>query len=283
MKRAVVIILTCCWVLLCYAQTSADSATVVSLKWETDIIRKGMVHKHAVADTLYKGPQNINIIEITPRAGGCKFGIAITRPNEITSKTSASNKALAAINGSYFNIREGNSVCFLKVGKTVIDSSSVEVLKARGNGAVVVTKKRLMIIPWTPAGERAYRGNEGTVLSSGPLMIFNDSICSFASCSKSFVETKHPRSAVYITRDNKIGFITVDGRYKGKAEGVNIYELSHLLKLLGAKAALNLDGGGSTTLWSATAPGNGVLNYPCDNKTYDHQGERKVANIIYAY
>jgi exopolysaccharide biosynthesis protein len=282
MKRGILILL-CGWVLSGYAQTRTDSLTVVSLNWETETVKKGIVYKHAVADTLYKGPQNISIIEIDPAVSRSRFGIAIARPNEITSKIAAQRKAVVAVNASYFNIKEGNSVCFLKVNGTVIDSSSAEVLKARGNGAVYVFKKTCTIMPWSLTAERSYRGTKGTVLSSGPLMIFNDTICSFASCSKSFVETKHPRSAVYRTSTGKIGLIAIDGRFKGKAEGMNIYELSHLLKLLGATEALNLDGGGSTTLWWNKAPENGVLNYPCDNKTYDHKGERKVANIIYAY
>ena len=45
--------------------------------------------------------------------------------------------------------------------------------------------------------------------------------------------------------------------------------------------ALNLDGGGSTTLWLSGASDNGVVNYPCDNGRFDHAGERKVPNILY--
>ncbi|MBR0560796.1 phosphodiester glycosidase family protein, partial [Neokomagataea sp. TBRC 2177] len=84
--------------------------------------------------------------------------------------------------------------------------------------------------------------------------------------------TRHPRSAVCQLKDGKVLLVTVDGRFKGKAEGIRIAELAHLLRILGGKNALNLDGGGSTTLWSASAPDNGVLNKPCDNRQYDNQG-----------
>ena len=55
-------------------------------------------------------------------------------------------------------------------------------------------------------------------------------------------------------------------------------EVGLLMKFLGAKYALNLDGGGSTTLW---VKGVGVVNYPCENKIWDHGGERKVGSILY--
>ncbi|MBQ5396969.1 MAG: phosphodiester glycosidase family protein, partial [Alistipes sp.] len=76
-------------------------------------------------------------------------------------------------------------------------------------------------------------------------------------------------------------FITVDGRSAGNADGVSIPELAYLVKILGGYDAINLDGGGSTTLWLKDAPDNGVLNYPTDNKLFDHAGERSVSNIFY--
>lgn len=40
----------------------------------------------------------------------------------------------------------------------------------------------------------------------------------------------------------------------------------------------NLDGGGSSALWAKPA---GVLSHPCDNKRFDHYGQRRVPNVIY--
>ena len=44
--------------------------------------------------------------------------------------------------------------------------------------------------------------------------------------------------------------------------------------------ALNLDGGGSSTLWVRGESAGGFVSCPCDNKTFDHQGERAVANAL---
>lgn len=65
--------------------------------------------------------------------------------------------------------------------------------------------------------------------------------------------------------------------------GVSIPELAHLIRVLGGSDALNLDGGGSTTLWMEQTPDNGVLNCPSDNRKFDHQGERSIPNIIYVH
>ena len=94
---------------------------------------------------------------------------------------------------------------------------------------------------------------------------------------KSFITTKHPRSAAAVTKDGRVLLVTVDGRAKGNAIGMSIPELAHLIKTLGGNTALNLDGGGSTTLY---LDGN-ILNHPSDNKRFDHEGERHIPNMIY--
>jgi transglutaminase-like putative cysteine protease len=46
---------------------------------------------------------------------------------------------------------------------------------------------------------------------------------------------------------------------------------------------MNLDGGGSTTLWRAGEAGNGIVNHPCDDKHFDQLGERAVANAVLVF
>lgn len=69
----------------------------------------------------------------------------------------------------------------------------------------------------------------------------------------------------------------IDGRFRGEGEGATIAETAYIARLLGLVEALNLDGGGSSTLWTAR---KGVLNHPYDNHRFDHAGERAVPNCI---
>ena len=58
----------------------------------------------------------------------------------------------------------------------------------------------------------------------------------------------HPRTAVGIDRDSdRVLLVAVDGR-QDSSRGLTMVELARLLRRLGAEAALNLDGGGSTTV-----------------------------------
>lgn len=86
---------------------------------------------------------------------------------------------------------------------------------------------------------------------------------------------RHPRSVVGVTRRGEAVMIVVDGRFPGQAAGMTIGELIYLVRQLGLYSALNLDGGGSSTLWCEEA---GVVNRRPTTRRFDHEGERRVTN-----
>ena len=90
--------------------------------------------------------------------------------------------------------------------------------------------------------------------------------------------TTHPRTGVGITDDGKVLLVTVDGRFPEKAVGMSTTLFTHLFEVFGAEYALNLDGGGSTTMW---IEGYGIVNHPCDERQWDNPVERKVGSIVY--
>ena len=92
--------------------------------------------------------------------------------------------------------------------------------------------------------------------------------------SKSFVETRHPRTAVAKLKDGKFLMVTVDGRQPGTSVGMNLNELAEMLLEFGAIDAMNLDGGGSTTMFL----GGKIVNKPSDK-----EGERKVSDAILVF
>ena len=273
------ILLTWAWGIVLHGQTIEDSVAIVTAKWETSVSPDNIVHKRAAIPHLYKGNQYINLVEI-PHHRKFHYGIAVSEMKPI-SRLAQDNQALAAINGTYYNMVTGNSVCFYKINDQVLDTTTNGEFKSRVNGAIREVKGNIEIIDWNKEIEANYKKNKGTVLASGPIMVDNGRISDWSNCSKSFIETRHPRSAIFTKKNGTIVFLTVDGRSEGNAAGMSIPELAYLAKILGAEDAINLDGGGSTTLWLKGAPENGVLNYPSDNKRFDHKGERSVSNIFY--
>ncbi len=86
--------------------------------------------------------------------------------------------------------------------------------------------------------------------------------------------TRNPRTAVGLSQDKKtVYMVVVDGRSTASA-GMTCTELATLMKGLGAYQAINLDGGGSSTMY---LKGTGILNKPSDGT------ERVVANHLAVY
>lgn len=77
----------------------------------------------------------------------------------------------------------------------------------------------------------------------------------------------HPRSAVGISRDGRYVYImTIDGRQPTYSIGATYEEVGRWMLEFGAWEALNLDGGGSTTMVTRDAEGKAkVLNSPVGN------------------
>jgi hypothetical protein len=85
----------------------------------------------------------------------------------------------------------------------------------------------------------------------------------------------HPRTAIGIDRDTKtLLFLVVDGR-QSFSRGYTMVELANKMMELGADEALNLDGGGSSTMMAKGRAGRlKVINSPSDG------GQRSIANGI---
>jgi hypothetical protein len=92
-----------------------------------------------------------------------------------------------------------------------------------------------------------------------------------------FGPVRHPRTAVGIAAGGRrVLLVVVDGRQRPYSDGMTLRELAGVLMQLGVPTALNLDGGGSTTM---VAPGpDGTLRIA--NRPSDAAGERPVANAL---
>ena len=87
---------------------------------------------------------------------------------------------------------------------------------------------------------------------------------------------RHPRTAVALTEDGHFLMIVVDGRRPGVSEGMTARELTRFLKKnFNPRYALNMDGGGSSTLVVA---GEGNPDTHVVNRPTDASGERLVGS-----
>jgi hypothetical protein len=145
---------------------------------------------------------------------------------------------------------------------TVVLSSR---MSGAGAKAIKAMRKRGSIrLRWT-------FGWNGVMDSVGGMpMLVRDGKNVAHDCSSYFC-SRNPRTGIGVTAEGDILLVTVDGR-KSSSVGMSLIGFAGAMIDLGAVAAVNLDGGGGSTMW---VKGQGIVNDPSDRS-----GERPVTNAV---
>lgn len=184
-------------------------------------------------------------------------------------------------------IPDGRWVPLLAAGPAVVDPKipSDGLLLVAGTASPEAVRQRLVALSrrgdtvTVRMGLRPFHpkwaiGGFGVLLRNGRIPADLDS-----TGQASFATARHPRTAIgWNARSGRLTLFVVDGRQPGYSMGMTLRELAETMRALGATEAMNLDGGGSTTLVlpdPAAARGVRIANRPADA-----EGERPVANGI---
>lgn len=177
------------------------------------------------------------------------------------------HQVIAGVNADFFNMENGvPEEMVWKKGKMLKDDflphrSFMGVLKSGkviiGDSLLYSRKKKHV--------EEALGGNQ-LLLKNGKVI---------PQLNNSFSLTRHPRTAAGIINKHTVLFVVIDGRQPEYSNGMPLDELARLMQILGAKTAINLDGGGSSTLVSLDAKtGKWILRNKPSGKR-----ERAVADV----
>lgn len=235
---------------------------------------------------VFNSCQTISVICYSPK----RLASSVVQPEKLTrlSVTAKANDALFGVNAGYWDVRIDKPSTFLKLNGEQI-SVTADFEKERVDGLVCIGKKKIVIDHCKAGDESGYAAKYDNILASGPVLIDENKSVDHAAYTNGMVDTaggkpvgafytytqRHPRTAIGTDKKGNVYLIVVDGRSKGNAEGVTIAELTKVCEWLGLRDALNLDGGASSSMWSAN---EGTISYPCRNKKFDHAGERKVSS-----
>lgn len=283
------------------SNAQADSIAVVKAHWNKKKVAPGVKLKQFWFNhSLFGSNQNINILEVKLNRKNHVNVEADPKQLKPTSEFGKEHQALAGVNGTFFDMKNGGSVDYIRIdGKTLNENREPRNKRSlHQKAAIVIDKKKVDIQAWDGSDEWESKISGEDVMETGPLLIQNKERVLLDTGS--FYRTRHPRTAIAL-KGRKLLMITVDGR-NDRAAGMSLYELASMLKWIKATKAINLDGGGSTTLWISGFPEGGIINHPSDNKKmmqstafkpgmdldnlaadvskWDHGGERPVANVI---
>jgi len=106
------------------------------------------------------------------------------------------------------------------------------------------------------------------LIQKGQIQISNNEEQRFAGKQ---INDKHPRTAMGYTANGELIVLVVEGRNPGIAEGASLTQLAQLMQSIGCEEALNLDGGGSSTM---------LINGKETIKPSDKTGQRPVPAVF---
>ncbi|MGI6751237.1 MAG: S-layer homology domain-containing protein [Anaerovoracaceae bacterium] len=139
-------------------------------------------------------------------------------------------------------------------------------------GKMLLTMAKDSPYTWVLSRIRQLQSGDNLTLSFGADRAWDDVVMALGGETKLITagsivapsSGKEPRTAVGIKGDGTVIFYTIDGRQAGYSVGATMNELASRLRELGCTEAINLDGGGSTTLQSIYPGDDGLttINRP---------------------
>ena len=265
--------------------------------------------------------QRIFVTDVNLDNTAYSLKLAYYSSKSTASKVLKGTGALACINAGY-----EKGALYLKVGGSVIASisnvpyisSDAQVYQWKSEGAIYMDNARDIRFDYprklgvtrpedyAPAWRNYYRqkaASEQNILTSAPVLIDDYEPVGLDFCTRHPLQewgqdcsenpykhqgsTSNPRTAIAKTHDNHVLLIVVDGR-RSVSRGISAAELTtFLVNNFNPQYALNLDGGGSSTMCveGQGDPDTHVVNYPTDSDKIkgvpDHSGERERDTYIY--
>jgi hypothetical protein len=229
------------------------------------------------------GPVEVQALRLNPGRVTLRLAAASGHPpsRATVPDIAQRNQALAAINAGFFVVATGAPAGLLEIDKQLLAGTSlprgalgiqrrslfhpmrlvfdqVSASRPAPGGGAVQFRPRL----GTPASAWARSadivGGAGLLVHAGRAMTAED--WGPEKMRDGFTTERHPRTVVGVDRAGDVWLIVVDGRNPTLSLGMTFSELQALAGRLALSEALNLDGGGSTTM---VVRGR-VVNHPSD-------------------
>ena len=253
-------------------------------EWLEMPVAQGVTWRARRASDLGGVPQVVHALRVELDAPG--IDLQVVRPpgcaTVAQTAAMAGPTAVAAINSSFFS-GCGTPVSFMKDAGVLLATNGADV----DRGAFGLDAAGLPMVGRTGLGAdwpEAVDGQGGIPLlaQDGVPLQGAEAWAAEGLSSPAFLGP-NPRTVIGYDAEGDLLLATVDGR-RPNATGMSLDALAAWsVDELGGEGVVNLDGGGSTTMWIAGVTPSGVVNYPSDGgmlEQPDHGGSRAVVGAV---
>jgi hypothetical protein len=251
--------------------------------WACEDVGAGVEWCHRRFARLFDAPQSLSIlrVDLTQPGVHVRFaeaahfsdpapGLRLERTSDIAART----KAVAAVNGDFFD-------GFAHQGPLIVDGQ-VRSFAPKGHPQATASfgfdaGDEPRFWPKTTAGW-IIPTDIVHAISGGPMLLRDGTALTYADDDE-LARNRHPRTSVCVAPGRTIDLMVADGRTP-EAAGLSLPELAAVMRACGCTTAMNLDGGGSSTMWVRGKRPTGVVSHPSDDRRFDVFGERAVGTAV---
>ena len=236
---------------------------------------------------------------LIPGCGGRGGDLPTRRPNAVVTCTDSSELVMLTPGYGFRPPREGGVEAVLRDGRVVrvrppgtgpVPGDGL-LLTGTGDAATflrtaALPRSRLDIALALRAGRKLLDiASTSAVLGAGPRLLRDGQVVVRSAAGpegfdppqapsffSGFVAGRHPRTLAGVREDGTLLLVTVDGRRPGWSVGMTLPGAARLMRSLGARDAINLDGNGSSTM---------IVRGEVVNRPTDRVGERLVSNGLF--
>ncbi len=187
-----------------------------------------------------------------------------------TTLTGPGGVEAAVVEGMVTAVRDGEGSASIPEGGYVLSASGAAGSWLRGH----IRASRTVSLKAAAAASPELGFVPDFILGGGPVLVRAGKPAATSepgAYDEGFSLKRHPRTAAGVRSDGSLVLVTVDGRQPLISVGMTIAELEALMVELGSVEAINLDGGGSTTM---------VVRGRVVNAPSDASGERPVSDAL---
>ena len=259
--------------------------------FRTDQVRAGVVHHFIYART---GPWAINVLDVrldqcfsAIAAKGVGSAIGRIKTSEIMARLERERRdVLGGVNADFFSLANGVPTNALVTGGKVLTPPSKQpvfavdsagkphiTLLTAPDSSYALDDSRLSRVSLQPFHPMEAVGGRPRLVRDSAIVPEVDT-----EGQAGFATSRHPRTAIGIANNGtRLLLVVADGRQAGYSAGMTLRELANLMLSLGARDALNLDGGGSTTM---VVENPQTRQLAIVNRPSDPTGERTVGDAL---
>lgn len=240
---------------------SSDGITVDRIA-ETRVLAEGIVYRKIVMKLADGEPLNVHTLSVAPGSGKVGVGCAgdadtvafATTPDQLAAARVADKNAVAAVNAGFFTWASGAIGLCVSDGKLIHGVETRSFFGITNDGAPVCGEYTLYA---------KYAGKLSAGVNGSNHILKNGAKYGMSGTVE-FESGRQPRTAAGYAADGTVILAVADGRAPGVSVGASLFELSSVMKGLGAREAVNLDGGGSCTMSLVNGEIIETVNTPSD-------------------